>query len=230
MSVEDLEKRIQAIEDVLAIEKLGRIYGYYLEHWMSKEIVDLFSDGPDVALEWTEGTYYGKEAVRRYFEGIDELYKDQDLVHQLMQLSPVIDVSPDGKTAKARWYGFGGVSVTERGKTKQIFRSGTYENDYVKEGGKWKIQRFRWHLNYDTKPGEGWAQAEHIEDVDSLSGLEGPQPDVPDERCDLEHPYAYILPFHYRHPITGELTSEAARNEPVEKRTTSLRRCDINQF
>jgi hypothetical protein len=230
MSIEDLEKRIQAIEDVLALEKLGRIYGYYLEHWMSKEIVDMFSDGPDVALEWTEGTYYGKDAVRRYFEGVDELYKDQDLVHQLMQLSPVIDVAPDGKTAKARWYGFGGVSVTERGTTRQFFRSGTYENDYVKEDGQWKIQRFRWHLNYDTAAGEGWVQAEHIEDVDSLSGLEGPRPDVPDERHELEHPYAYTVPFHYPHPITGEQTTEAVRNEPVEKRTIGLRRCDISQF
>jgi hypothetical protein len=102
-------------------------------------------------------------------------------------------------------------------------RSGTCENDYVKEEGTWKIRRFRWHLNYDTKPGEGWAEAEHIEDVDSLSGLEGPQPDSPDESLDLEHPYAYILPFHYKHPITGEETSEAERNARVEKRRARLR-------
>ena len=50
--VKELENQLRTVQDIQEIEKLQRIYGYYLEHWMAKEIVDLFADGPDVGLEW----------------------------------------------------------------------------------------------------------------------------------------------------------------------------------
>ena len=221
MKVEEMEARLKTLEnqlrtlqDIQEIEKLQRVYGYYLEHWMASEIIDLFSDGPDVALEWPEGKYLGKKGVKRYFESME--LKDPEFLHQLMQLSPVIDIDPDGQTARARWYSFGGVAVPRGGGVNQSFISGTYENEYVKEGGKWKIKRIRWHLNFSAKPGEGWVKPERVAAVDPNSEFQGPKPDIPDTRVDLQYPSGHIFPFHFKHPITGKKTTEEQRNASIK--------------
>ncbi len=67
MNLKELEARLKKLEDIEEIKKLQRIYGFYLTHWMGEEIVDLFSDGPDVSLELVPGTYLGKEGVKSIF-------------------------------------------------------------------------------------------------------------------------------------------------------------------
>jgi len=223
MNAEEMEDRIKALEDELRtardiqeIEKIQRIYGYYLEHWMASEIIDLFADGPDVALEWPEGKYIGKEAVKRYFEGMEQ--KDPEFMHQLMQLSPVVDIDPDGKTAKGRWYSFGGIAMPRGGGVNQSFVSGAYENEYIKQEGKWKIKKIRWHLNFSAKPGEGWVKPERVAaiDPDAKPTFRGPTPDIPDSRYELQYPSGHIFPFHFKHPVTGKQTSEEQRNATVK--------------
>ena len=226
MNAEKMESRIKALEaqvrtlqtllDIEEIKKLQRAYGYYLEHWMAHEIIDLFSDSPDVALEWPEGAYLGKAGVKRYFEGMEQ--KDPEFLHQLMQLSPIIDINPDGQTAKGRWYSFGGVSVPRGGGVGQSFISGTYENEYVKENGDWKIKRIRWHLNFSAKPGEGWVKPERVAAIDPNAPFKGPKPDIPDTRFELQYPSGHIFPFHYPHPVTGEKTTEEQWNASLKKK------------
>jgi hypothetical protein len=103
----DKEKKIQELEDIEAIKRLQCAYGYYLEHWLSDDIVDCFSNSPDVSATLVEGSYYGPEGVRKYFR------HDYDLpptfLHQVMQVSPVITMDPDGIHAKGRWYGYGSI-------------------------------------------------------------------------------------------------------------------------
>jgi hypothetical protein len=118
VKVEELEPRIKVLEDQLMrvrdieeIKILQRAYGYYLEHWMAEDVIDLFSDSPDVTVIVRAGQFRGKESVKGFFRhGRDveiKITKDPEFLHQVMQLSPIIDVAPDGKTAKRRWYGFG---------------------------------------------------------------------------------------------------------------------------
>jgi hypothetical protein len=208
--IKSLESQLQTVRDIQEIEKLQRIYGYYLEHWMSGEIIDLFSDGPDVALEWPEGKHLGKEGVRRYFEGMDR--NDPEFLHQLMQLSPVITVAPDGKTARGRFYSFGGVALPLGGGVTQSFTSGIYENEYVKEDGIWKIKKIRWHMNFNFQPGTGFVDPERVAAIDPNARLEAPKAPIPDNRWDLKYPSGHIFPFHFTHPVTGEKTSEGQRN------------------
>ena len=212
--VKDLENRLRTVQDIQEIEKLQRIYGFYLEHWMAKEIVDLFSDGPDVGLEWPEGKYVGKEGVKRYFETMEN--KDPEFLHQLMQLSPVVTVDPDGKTAKGRFFSFGGVSVPRGGGVSQSYISGTYENEYVKEDGKWKLKKITWHLNFSARPARGWVNEERIAAIKPGSTFAGPKPDIPDTRFELQYPSGHIFPFHFKHPVTGEASTEAERNASVK--------------
>ncbi|MFX1538844.1 MAG: nuclear transport factor 2 family protein [Promethearchaeota archaeon] len=216
--VKMLENQLRTVQDIQEIEKLQRIYGYYLEHWMVPEILDLFSDGPDVALEWPEGTYLGQEGVKRYFigDGTWNKQNNPEFIHQLMQVSPVIDIDPDGKTAKGRWYSFGGVAKPLGGGVKQGFMSGTYENEYAKEGGKWKIKRIRWMLNFWATPAEGWVKPERVAAIDPKAKFTNPKPDIPPSDFDTSYPSGYIFPFHYKHPITEKKTNEEQHNATLK--------------
>ena len=218
--VKELEDQLRTVRDIQEIERLQRIYGYYLEHWMARDIIDLFSDGPDVGLEWPEGKYVGKEGVRRYFSTMES--KDPEFMHQLMQLSPVIDVAPDGKTAIGRWYSYGGVSLPRGGGVSQSMINGIYENEYVKEDGRWKFKKIRWHLSYIDRPGEGWVKKERVDAIKPGAPLSGPKPDIPDTRYEWQYPSGHIFPFHFKHPVTGQDSHEAERNATVKRLKVSF--------
>ncbi len=227
MSVEDLEAKIRTLEDQLEsqektlriledvekIKRLQRAYGYYLEHWMSQEVIDCFSDGPNVALTLAEGTYFGKDAVRKYFDHLKN--RTNEFMHQVMQLSPIIDVAPDGKTAKGQWYGFGACALPIETGVIEIFMSGIYGADYVKEDGVWKFEKLRFDQVYNATPLRGWVKPERVTVVPPTQLGSVTAPDVPRTHSP-RYPSGYIFPFHYRHPVTGQVTSEGARNKALD--------------
>lgn len=222
MNSVEMESRIRALEnhvrtlqtllDIEEIKKLQRAYGYYLEHWMANEIIDLFADSPEVVLDfpWNEGIYRGKEGVSRYYK--NRFKPGAEFLHQLMQLCPVIDVAPDGKTARGRWYGYGAVSTPRGQGVSQNIMNGIYENEYVKEDGKWKFKRLKWALNYMYRPAQGWVAAERLAAADPGFKFTIPEPDVPPTPFNTKYPSGYIFPFHYRHPVTGRETGERQLN------------------
>lgn len=116
---------------------MQRSYGYYIEHGMGEEIIDLFADELNAAL-WhaLEGTYLGKESIRRFFERFTMDSQNPEFLHQVMQLSGIVDVYPDGKTAKGRWCGLGAIAIPRGKSVAQTNTSVIYENDYKKENGK----------------------------------------------------------------------------------------------
>ncbi|MFC1820529.1 nuclear transport factor 2 family protein [Thermodesulfobacteriota bacterium] len=227
MSEEELEARIKTLEnqiraqenqlrtlqDIEEIKILQRAYGYYIEHWMSQEIIDLFSDGPDVALTLGAGTYLGKEGVIKYFEHMDGT--NPEFFHQVMQLSGIVHIDPDGKRAKGRWYGWGAVAIPKEKGVKQSFFSGIYVGEYVKEDGKWKIEKLRFDQKYNATPAEGWVKPERVIKIDQQRDLPVLEPDIP-RTFSPRYPSGYIFPFHYKHPVTGKETTEGARNSSIE--------------
>ena len=211
-----LEKQVRTLQDIEEIKKLQRAYGYYIEHWMSQELVDCFSDGPDVVLDLYRGKFLGKEGVKKYYLGMAELVSPEFL-HQVMQLSGIVDVDPDGKTARGRWHGWGAIAMPTGGGVAQSFISGIYECEYIKENGKWKIKKLKFSRNYLAPPGEGWVQPERIAAIDPRKVRYQIEPDIP-RTFEPGYPSGYILPFHYKHPATGKKTTEGTRNASLKRR------------
>jgi hypothetical protein len=210
MDVKELEARIKTLEDqvktmqdIEEIKKLQRAYGYYIEHGMSQQLLDLFSDRPDATLLIAAGEFRGKGSIARFFSRLDR--KDPEYLHQVIQLSGIVDVAPDGKTAQGRWYGFGAIAVPEEGGVSQGWMNGVYENDYVKEDGKWKILKIHWCIIFHAPFKEGWVAPPRRND-NVRSDRPKPDarylPDGPPE--DTAYPSGFICPFHYKHPVTGK--------------------------
>ncbi len=232
--LDTLEKRLQRVEDVQAINRLQYAYNYYVEHMMKQEIIDCFSDSPDVLLNWLEGKWKGKDGVRKYFD-VNQV-PPAGFQHQLMPTAGLITLAPDGKTAKGRWYAYGAIMMSRpsqgqpqaRPQTAAVSRAfvgGIYEIGYIKEDDIWKILTIDWYIPYSVTISEGWRMPEDIgrpmvEASRSSSGqFPQMQPDIPPDKEDLRYRSGYIFPYHFDHPVTGKPSGEAKRNarlKPLE--------------
>jgi hypothetical protein len=224
--IEALEKRLQHLEDIQAINRLQYAYNYYVEHMMKQEIIDCFADSPDVLLDWLEGKWKGKAGVKKYFD-VNQV-PPVGFRHQLMPTAGLITVALDGKTAKGRWYAFGGIMMADPSQQgnkppSRSFINGIYEIGYIKEGGIWKMLSINWVIPYGVRISDGWIMPEDIAGP-MLKGTSAPGapkivPDIQMDKNDLRYVTGYIFPFHFTHPVTGKPTSEAklnARLKPIK--------------
>jgi len=197
MSSKDIEKRLQVVEDILAIDKLEKVYGYYLYNGQNGKIVDMFSDNAESVEITDRGVFKGKEGIRRFFLRYLENSGQTDLkdfphgrllIHQ--QHQGVIDVAPDGKTAKGRWYLIMIQAWPVEGKERSVIGHGVYENEFIKENGTWKFKKMFMSLNFRSPISEGWTTTPVI------SAGRSPLSDAPPTAY---HPYPdmKMVPFHW---------------------------------
>jgi hypothetical protein len=212
-------KQLQVLEDIEALKKLQKAYGYYVEHMMYQEIGDCFSDSPEVVLNWLEGQYLGKEGVKKYFEFMKTA--PPAFQHQVMQIAGIVDIEPNGKRAKGRWYAFGGIFIPRDGQIRRSFVGGIYENEYIKEEGVWKILKIKWVIPYAIRIADGWATPEDVTAPFYNDEFKGPKPDIPIDKADLRYVSGYIF-LSLQASGDRKETSETTRNtklKPVKPKT-----------
>jgi hypothetical protein len=214
--IKSLEKRVRNLEDIEEIQRLQKSYGYYLEHWMSGELIDLFSDGPDVVFNIASGIYLGKPGVRKYFEGLQDFSLNPEFLHQSMQLSGIVDIGPGGKTAQGRWYALGAVALPAGQGVRAIALDGIYTAEYIREDGKWKINKLKFNPIFMVRPDEGWVKKERIAAITPGQRSSVAKPDKPRD-VNTSYPSGYIVPFHFKHPVTGKKSGEAKRNASLKR-------------
>ena len=231
MAQKDLEAKVAAIDkeltrlkDIEAIRRLENAYSYYLVMWMPDEIMDLFAWRDDTTLEWPEGTFFKKDGLNRFFGKINA-DKNPEFMHQMMQISDIIDIAEDGLTAKGRWWGFGALAIPAGDAIMQTYSCGIYENDFIKENGVWKFWKIKWVPVYSATPARGWVKEEKVFKPQGPMAPREPgevmippwwKSDLPAKGIAYSYPSGYILPFHFKHPVTGKLTTEEKRNERVK--------------
>jgi hypothetical protein len=212
--VKEQQKQLQIFRDIEDIKRLQRAYGFYLENWMAQEVVDCFADGPGVALEIKIGNFIGKEGVKRFFNTyLNQREKHSpEFLHMVMQLSGIVDVDPDGKTANGRWYAWGALALPMPDGMHQAYVAGIYAAEYVKQNGKWRIKILKFHPKISSSPSNGWVKPERIASENAKSRQNLPiTPDQP-RPYDTTYPSGFISPFHFKHPVTGKETSDKERN------------------
>jgi SnoaL-like domain len=190
------EHRVQLLRDHDEIENLQGIYGYYFDKSLWDEVAKLFAH--DATFEdGQRGVYIGRDHIRKALQLFGPQGPRQGQLNNYMQLQPVIHVSEDGKTAKARWRAV--IQLASPNADGQ-WGEGTYENEYAREGGVWKISKLHFYVTGMTDYDLMWNKG-------SIP-MAGPSavlpPDKPATEIYRSLPGVYLPPFHYAHPVTGK--------------------------
>ncbi len=199
MDIQEMEKRLQRVEDILEIDKLEKIYGYYLDYGQNEKVLDMFSDNAESIEISDRGVFKGKEGIRKFFlkyisshgqetADLKELPHGRMVIHQ--QHQGVINVAEDGKTAKGRWYLIMIQAWPVDGEPRSVLGHGVYENEFVKENGKWKFSKMFMSLDFRSPIEGGWV------DIPVVSAGRSPLSDEPPTSY---HPYPDLkmVPFHW---------------------------------
>ncbi len=148
-----LARDVDRAESVRAVKDLQRTYAQYAQFGLWREMAALFAK--DGAANFGEGPeVHGRDALARALagdSGKDGLTPGQ--VHTQLIEEPLVNLAQDGEHAQGRWYGF---DLLADGKGGAGIEGGVYENDYVREGGRWKIAALRFQPQYTGPYETGW--------------------------------------------------------------------------
>jgi hypothetical protein len=201
-----LEVRATRIEDINAIKRLQRSYGYYFDEALWDQMADLFT--ADATLEsGLDGVYRGRERIRQYLLALGGGRNGRlpGELHQHMQVMPVVTVHADGHRASGTWRDL--ILAGELGKDA-YWGEGPSENEYVKEDGVWKIGKVHWFQTLMVPYAGGWAR-----NADATGGVvlrDRLPPDEPPTVAYKPWPRAFTPPFHFRGKYPGLLPLDAA--------------------
>ena len=192
-----LDRRIVRLNDMEALERLNAIYGYYLAHNQWDNLTAIFA--PDGSIEIAmRGVYVGAASVRRNLNLYGEAGIHYGLLHNHMQYQPVITLAEDGQNAQMRSRAF---SIMGQYESYSMWMGGMYENIYVKRDGIWMIDWDQVVNTYFTAYPVGWKD---VAPRPPPGITDSNPPDRPPTVSFEMYPGAYLVPFHYRHPVTGQ--------------------------
>jgi len=154
MKVEEIEHRIKVLEDIEAIKKLRATYCYLVDAEKWDELYTHFTG--KARLDFGPfGSFEGREGLKNFFGGVvaGSLSFAMHMVHD-----PIIEVK--GDRATGTWYFE--VPSTARAENRATWIAGTYEEEYLIEGGEWKFDFIKAKFNYVTPYDEGWVKTPGI--------------------------------------------------------------------
>ncbi len=145
----DLERRIQALEDVEAIKRLKYRYWRHLDLKQWDELAACFA--ADAAVSYGDGRYRfaGVDAIMRFLR--ESLGRETGSVTIHHGHHPEIELTGQA-TARGRWalYNYLFNDAQHRGVRIGAF----YDDEYVKLAGEWKLQS----VGYTTVFHEEWSR------------------------------------------------------------------------
>jgi hypothetical protein len=217
-------KSLDALELMLAqaigfdaTENLMSAYGYYLDESAWDAFADMCATNCEFELS-DVGVYIGRERAR---QSLKLRYPNNGrgpnsyTIHQLVQ--PVIHVSADGKTARARMRLFqGGGSAAG---TSASWIGGIYENQAFFDEGEWKFGVKDLQHQFSATYKNGWAKitpratapakAKAAPKADTKAkaptGIAAFPADRPQRTRQYAFPEIDEPAFHYKNPVSGRM-------------------------
>jgi ketosteroid isomerase-like protein len=148
--LEQLERRLRALEDAEAIRNLKALYAAHCDdNYNCDAIAALFTE--DAVWESPSlGRFEGREAIRDFFRGASGIFSFA--IHY--SLNGQIHV--DGDAARAQWYLF--MPCTVAAGERAMWRAGIDREEYVRIDGRWLFRRKTSAPLFSTPFEEGWAK------------------------------------------------------------------------
>jgi hypothetical protein len=223
--LQEIESRAARVQDVNELRNLQGIFGYYFDKAMWDDVADLFTEDGTIELG-LNGAYVGKANIRKYLYsltgGKPGLRAGEIMNH--VQLSPVVTLSPDGQSAKARWRAIIQGGTYGKGSGGD-WGGGVYENEYVQQNGIWKIKTLHFYLKFYAPYEGGWTHAP--KDSALRYGKSNVKPSKPPSVKYAPYPAKFSAPFHYENPVTtsyvfgGEKAAQASDSKSTAPKTVA---------
>ncbi|MEJ2111604.1 MAG: nuclear transport factor 2 family protein [Acidobacteriota bacterium] len=193
-----LAPRIERLNDETQVRNLQHSYGYYMDRKMWNDVADLFEENGTFE-EGLRGVYEGKARIQRALEvfyGPYPLRKGELFDH--INLSTVVTVARDGVNARARIRQLSMLGLDGKYARWEV---GTFENEFVKDDGVWKIKAVRYFPEMIADYDEGWAN-----DAGQAPAIhkELPPDRKPAQSYDI-YPGLHYVALHYVNPATGRV-------------------------
>jgi hypothetical protein len=189
-----LKWQVDRLDDQRQIEILQRTYGYYVDKNLWQQIADLYTE--DGTLEiGGRGVFVGRARVLQYLKWLGK--PEEGKLYDHTQLQPIIDVAPDGLSAKGRWRALiftGGLNATS------VIGDCIYENEYRKVNGVWRIAKLHAYFEMYSNLEQGWAQFAQP----NTHPEKTLPPDLPPTSVYEMYPGTLVAPLHYQNPVTGK--------------------------
>lgn len=189
------ELALARAHSVRAIENLQAMYGYYIDKGQWKKAASLFSSKGTYEFGQS-GVYIGKAHVERALSLMGPAGLEEGQLNNYVMVQPIIHISEDNRTAKARWRS--DVQLSRDGKGR--WGGGVYENEYVNEKGTWKFSKLHYYVTFWGDYDEGWAKKPIPMDPPSTSI----PPDRPPTVVYQSFPKLQVVPYHYVNPVSGK--------------------------
>jgi len=145
MSLAELEKRMQVIEDTEAIKKLHQNYINLMDNIRYDEVPDLFTDDATVEIR-SSGVKKGKKEINEIYQMIKGFYNG-GVARHIGHMCVEPDIKVDGNNAQGTWLIYFFDSIP-----KQSWVQGINECEYRKEKGKWLISKLKFTRTLASDP------------------------------------------------------------------------------
>jgi ketosteroid isomerase-like protein len=144
MSLEELEKRIQAIEDMEAIKKLHQNYINLMDNMEYTKVLDLFTDDCTSEVR-NSGIKRGKKEIEDIY--LIMLAKRRAGQRNEGHFAVEPDITVDGNVARGAWL----IYMLFSKPTVQWVQ-GKNECEYMKVNGQWKIHKLKFTRTLASDP------------------------------------------------------------------------------
>lgn len=196
-----LEAAVVESEDISAVKRLMRTYGYYVDKGLWEDLAALFTE--DAIANYPSGVFVGRPSIRAHYLqnlGGGRIGRNDGELSEYMILQPLVNIEPDGKTAKGRWRA---LAMLGRYGASATWAEGPYEVVYAKDNGVWKIKVLNYYGTF-TSPYEDGAWGKKREAAAPPARTLPHPPDRPrDQKACPQYPGACVPPFHYKNPVSG---------------------------
>jgi len=197
-TLEELQRRIDTLNDEDRIRNLQSAYGYYADRKMWDDVVDLFAENGVVEIGG-QGVWRGPAGVRRWLESIGPAGLSHGQLNDRVQNDVIVTIAPGGNEAFARGIELG--MLGEADEEKGWWEVAVFHNRFVKENGVWKFRELRRFVLMKTDIFLGWGKSRIVDPVPTGTLA----PDAPVPSADAAGPGLAMPAFLTPHPVTGRV-------------------------
>ncbi|MFD6663344.1 nuclear transport factor 2 family protein [Micromonospora chalcea] len=153
ITLDTLARDLVRVESLREVKDVQRTYAHLAQYGRWSDMAALFST--DATFRWGDETVTGRPAIRNWLEADAGAMNgvNPGSLHTVIVDQPLVNLSVDGLSAKARWNGF---RFLGDGAGAARIEGGIYENEYVFENGRWRISLLHYYPQYEGDYATGW--------------------------------------------------------------------------